>query len=658
MKTRQARNLLDKEPAPEEPNLWLSRQTATLVPLRREVKDEAIEGIRAFLARAAATQDKDEKVSIDDVYPFRAIAASNGVDSYFTSQNPKTALGPMAKDFAAGRSVLGNHDYGTFSYGSTTSGEVVDAEIDRPEYEASFYDDVLKRRPELATSKWLMTDGYVIRGLDLNGNKSDSIIQGMRLGGIRRISISFTVGRYTCGIDGQDMLNGWFGDPWPAGIDDPDNAELCQHFPGIDYGDDGFGYADMHGNRALEESLVYMNASPSAMLMRKAAVMAERGVLSQAERSQVESRFGMRLPAFNRRIHAVGKQTASTTSKAVGEVDMTIATGMKVRWADESETETTGVVAAIEDDGTLTVTTIVDDEIVEVSKDPSEVELVTAAAEGERLTVPTPGESEVAGHLSEAYPDGHGLTAESDSVVDLVAQHDNLHADPDQTPHVHGTVEAEAAAEADPEPEPEPEPTPEPEPEPETASSVTAAYVVASQAVVAYATRTPEAFTTADSAEIYAAERSIEQALVDLSAERSVGADVSRQHEAKDRVLSDVLGGDLTVTRLRQLMAEASDGRQAKADLIRDAVAARVGVHAETFDAKAYTDMLQTQPMAAVRSELESWQTAKRARFTPGRSVIPRDITKEGKVDKRAPARPAAEKAAPEEQPNILSPRS
>ncbi|MGV0984971.1 MAG: hypothetical protein ACOYB2_10480 [Limnohabitans sp.] len=673
MRVKREPNLLVSEPAPEEPNLWVARQTAVLLPLRRQAKDEALEGIREFLSRSTSASD-EPKVSMDEVYPFRAIAASDGVDSYFTRQNAKDSLAPMGGDFAAGRSVLGNHDYGTFSYGSTTSGKVVNAEPDAPEYEGAFYPEVLAKRPELATSKWLVTDGYVIRGLDLNGNKSDSIIQGMRYGGIRRISISFTVGRYTCGIDGQDMLSGWFGDPEPMGAwtEDP---EACMHFPGIDYGDAGFAYAEMHGNRALEESLVYMNASPSAMLMRKAAVMAERGALDKAQRSQVEARFGTRLPTFKRRIYAVagekGNESSATKSASVEEVEMTIAVGDKVRWT-EGELQIVGIVAASAEDGRLTVATLPSDdeesrqvEIMEADVelvvdapvvDDPEVEPVVAAdpdPEVERAVEPTPTADALAGHLTAAEPNGHAAAvADGATAADMTSQHDTLHEG--TCGHTHsGAAEEPPAAEAV-EParaaaveEPEPEPTPE---------TVTAAFVEASQRLAAFVARAPEAFSTADSAAVYGAERTIEQTLVDLSAERSVGGDVSRQHDARAKVLADVLGGDLTVTKLRTLMSEAEDGRQAKADLIRDTVAARVGVHGESFDAKSYAAMLQTQPMATVRSEFESWQRAKSARFTAGRSVVPREITNKGRVDKRAPARPAAEKAG-EDQPNILADR-
>lgn len=635
-------NLLDPGADHSEANLWLARGTATVMPLERSAKDEALANVEAFLARATA-DGESPKLGPDQVYPFRCIAASDGMDSYYTLQDVETSLVPMGGDFTAGRSVLGNHDYGTFSYGSTISGEVVPAQADAPEYEPAFYREVLDADPDIATSKWLITEGYVVRGLELNGNKSDSIIDGMRLGAIRRISISFTVGRYSCGICGQDMLQGWFGDPVPAGFDDPDDDAACRHFPGINY-EDGYGFARMHGNRALEESLVYMNSSPSAMLMRKAEMMAERGVLSNAERSQVESRFGVRLPSFNRRVHATPSGPKRSESK---EVEMLIAIGSKVRWTDAAgEQEGTVVATRQDDEATLTVMGEDGDvelraEDVEIVEDEGLDEAPPAESADDRAILAVPTDDELAGHLTGVHEADVGDDVASD---ELRSQHDALHADQgsdhDHDPDEAGDRSAPASKRA----------RNTARSEPTTAESVTVDLVDAAARLVAFAARSPDSFTTADSASIYGAERSVETLLVELGAERSVGTDVARQHEARQKALSEVLGGDPTVGRIRQLMQEAADGRQAKADKIRDAVAARVGVHGETFDADAYREMLQTQPVARITAELDSWQQAKRARYTPGRQVVPRDITKKGAPDKRAPARP--------DEDNLLAPRS
>lgn len=265
-------------------------------------KNERERLAEAAIARIRQIGDPDAKLTVADVYPFRAIAASDGLDSYFTKHDVARGLLPMAADFSAGRSVLGNHDYGTFSYGSTFGAEVVDAQEDAPEYEAAFYPKYAGEK-RFRTGKWLVSSGYVTRGMaDMGGQaSSDSVIRGMESGGIRRISISFIPGSYQCGIDGKDMVATFFG---PMGDED----DGCSHFPGVDYGEDGPGHALMLDSRALEKSLVYMNASPSAMLLRKAEVMASRGMLRSQDKAIVESRFGIRLPAFERRLFVPGRK--------------------------------------------------------------------------------------------------------------------------------------------------------------------------------------------------------------------------------------------------------------------------------------------------------------------------------------------------------------
>jgi plastocyanin len=727
-------NLLAEQKQPEDQNVWLARAEAVLVPMAREARDEAYEAVRAFL-RATATSGDSPKVSPEDVYPFRTIAASDGIDSYYTAQDVAKSLVPMAKDFAAGRSILGNHDYGTFSYGSTTSGRVVDAVPDAPEYEAAFYPDVLKAHPDRATKKWLQTDAYVVRGMnDMGGQaSSDSLIRGMEMGAIRRVSISFTVGGYRCGIDGQDMLAGWFGDPEPAGM--WDDKATCMHFPGIDYGKEGVGFAVMENNRALEESMVYMNSSPSAMLMRKARAMAERGVLTPVQRVIVEQKFRTVLPTFGRRVWTIAPREPS---KEVVMATRTIAVGDKVRWT-ESEKEREGTVHAIDDEGRLTITTIDDEGAirdVEVdgvdALDPEEAEeaemtgheaaagaearaaapstaadltahltgkepaghaadvpdgtalpelvslhedlhksktghehasaasaepIIEAAIEPDeaRSKQPTPANAtELQAHLTAAEPNGHGAAA-SGSGEDLKAMHDNLHSsDSPQCGHSHG-----GSSSASPEPDVQGpvELVALGELEP-TAENVTEEFVIAAQRLVSFAVRTPEAFGSRETSAIYAAERTIEQSLVDLGVERSVGADVVRQYTARDKILREVLGSDLTVETMRRLKEKEVIADEAKSELVRDTVAARVGVHGERFDAEAYGNMLRTQSMATIRSERDAWEEAKRQRFTPGRSVVPRDI-KDGKVEKRAPARPAVAsgESAAGEQSNLLADR-
>lgn len=324
---------MTKPRATDEPNLlepevsMLVRMPALILPIPKADRAALID---AAIAQARRTGDASAKIDGTTVYPFRAIAASDGLDSYFTKHDVADSLVPIAKDFSAGQSVLGNHDYGTFSMGSTFDGQVVDAEVDAPEYEAAFYrkyaDD-----PRLVTTKWAVNNGYVVRGMTDMGAQasSDSVIRGMETGAIRKISISFTVGSYVCGIDGIDMLDGYWG-AWP------DEDAGCAHFPGIEYPEaGGIGFAVMHDTRALEESLVYKNASPSAMLLRKAEVMAAAGRIGSRDVALLEERFGHRLPSFSRSLFrgaaarkeeptVAGKTTKTAAAEDPEDVDPTV----------------------------------------------------------------------------------------------------------------------------------------------------------------------------------------------------------------------------------------------------------------------------------------------------------------------------------------------
>lgn len=640
--TKRATNLLEAPTPVEEPNVWLSRAEALIVPIPKREVEQSIAAVEAFL-RGTAADDKPT-LSPNDVFPFRAIAASDGIDSYFTQQDVATSLKPMAKDFAAGRSILGNHDYGTFAYGQTTSGKVSAANVDAPEYEASFYPDVIKKNPDLATANWLVTDAYIVRGITLNGTESNSLIRGIELGSQRRISISFTVGGYVCGIDGQDMVRGWMGDPEPIGWYTGEE-DACMHLPGVEYGNLGYAYAKMMNNRALEESLVYMNSSPSAMLMRKAEAMAARGMLTPDQRAKVEVTYGVRLPTFNRKIYDLGslrtpaaapdkevvmagKSTSSRIAAAAGDL---------VRWL-VGDVERRGEVQSVDDDGTLTVTTIDDTGAPEtVSLAPEADSLVEVIADA---GASPEGDDPAA---DPAPAEGDDPAAGDDPTPESIA---DPASDPTADPAAADPV-AGADPAADP---PAADPVVEPEPTPE---SIATAFVESASALSQFAARHGDAFTSEDTAAIYVAQRSVETTLVDLSAERSVGGDVTRQYASRDRILRDVVGGDLTVERLRRLSDEAADGRAAKDALIRDTVAARVGVQAEGFDSKDYGEMLRALTMTQIRKEKDSWDEMKRFRFKGGRQVTPRGFEKDGSPAKRTPTKPVAL----DEQPNILEPR-
>ena len=173
-----------------------------------------------------------------------------------------------------------------------------------PIYEAAFYRQYAAR-PELATTQYVVGNYFLVRGVTLNGQPTDDLIKAMRMGGVRKASISFTVGKYQCGLCNRDMMQTFFG-PWP----DEDGG--CTHFPGVEYKSEGLAWAWMMDADLMETSLVYKNASPSAMLVRKAEELAVRGMFPKGEAARVEERLRaaypqLRLPAHDRTVYPVAK---------------------------------------------------------------------------------------------------------------------------------------------------------------------------------------------------------------------------------------------------------------------------------------------------------------------------------------------------------------
>lgn len=269
---------------------------------RRDVSQSVSTGVAAAVAGQLEDGDLelirsmgDGSAEPEDIYPFRMIASGDGLDFYFTRQ-ADSSMRNYVRDLKAGQSVLGSHDINTYSLGQSYDAEIIDADPTARYYEAAFYRQYADK-PDLATKRVVVGKYFLTRGVELSGQKTDDLIKSMRMGNVRKASISFTVGRYVCSIDGIDLLNSWFG-PWP------DEEEGCAHFPGVEYktdkGDKVLAHAVMEDNDLLETSLVYKNASPSAMLIRKAEDLARQGRLPTKELARLEERLQVRLPQHDK----------------------------------------------------------------------------------------------------------------------------------------------------------------------------------------------------------------------------------------------------------------------------------------------------------------------------------------------------------------------
>lgn len=265
----------------------IARAPTVLTNVGTKITDEAWQ-------RIVALMDPDQPLTREEIYPFDLVATSDGLDFYFTRMTQRS-LDNVTAQLRQGAAILAHHNMDTFPYGASYDAEQVDARGDEAWYESTFYRN-LAGNADLITKRVVVGHDYLVRGVTANGQSTDDLIKLMRGGAQRKGSISFTVGMYQCGIDGKDMLAGWFG-PWP------DTETGCAHFPGIDYGEDGVGWAWMDDVDLLEQSLVYKNATPSAQLVRKAEELARLGILSVAQAAHVEERLAVRLPRYERRVH-------------------------------------------------------------------------------------------------------------------------------------------------------------------------------------------------------------------------------------------------------------------------------------------------------------------------------------------------------------------
>lgn len=545
------------------------------VVLSRAFDDQSFEAIRSFSDGKAAFEP-------EDVYPFRLIAASDGLDSYFTVQDKDRSLIPMANDLKRGQSVLGNHAYDTFSYGSSFNGEVTSAVEDSRQYEATF-NPRFSDNEGLRARHWLVGDYYIVRNVTLNGQPTNDLIRAMELGAVRKVSISFSVGEYNCAICGRAMV------PGAGGAPRPDSDAGCLHFPGLDYGGDGLAYARMYDNALLETSMVYKNSSPSAMLLRKAETLAERGILSRAQVATVEERYGVRLPAYHREVWTPGTSIVQPEEESMAT---------KRRRGAEA------------------VPTIPEDsEFAGLAEDAAE----TPAAE---VT-----EDRHSGHSHSGLTHGgHGIDAKVDEDED--EKKDDKRESEAEAP----AVEAEAR---------EAEVEEEMVEEEVTAESLLSDLSTSLVAVLDGLAEAPEAFGDDMLTALSNMANELDAALSDIGAASPSNA-IARQYEAKARIVQDILGRALTVESIRSLKADAEIGQRVYVSEVEEAVQARVGVQGEGFDAATYRQMLlQARNFDFVKKERNSWEQDKKARFTPGRQVVPRDLRVE-KPSKTAPAEPEA----------------
>lgn len=188
--------------------------------------------------------------------------SSDVIDAYYTHMLPST-LSNFRDDAIAGVAYLPGHKHYELPFGRSVDAVLEDAT------------NPLRKR--------VVSSFYTMPGLKLNATSTDDLINGLRSGILRDVSVGFSGGQMLCDICQRDFWD-------------------CPHIPGLKYEDkEGdtvrkvlatFG---IDGAHLSEVSSVFDGATPRAEVL-KAHQMAEDGELEPDAIRILEARYRMRLP--------------------------------------------------------------------------------------------------------------------------------------------------------------------------------------------------------------------------------------------------------------------------------------------------------------------------------------------------------------------------
>jgi len=206
---------------------------------------------------------------------FWSLEASSTLIDAYSSHMTLNTLANFQADAKAGVAFLPGHKHYELPFGRSLDAQIETAmEPDRTRMVADF---------------------YTLPGLTLNSVKTDDLINGIRSGILRDVSIGFFGGESRCDLCERDI---WDWD--------------CPHVPGMKYevkSADGVmrvvlaTYA-VDGARLSEVSSVYDGATPRAEILKAEREAAEGRMKPDAVR-MFETRYRMKLPAAKRQFSGV-----------------------------------------------------------------------------------------------------------------------------------------------------------------------------------------------------------------------------------------------------------------------------------------------------------------------------------------------------------------
>jgi hypothetical protein len=211
-----------------------------------------------------------------ELFVWSATVSNSNLDSYFTRMH-ESSLRNYAEDAKVGLAYMNSHHIGGWTGPS--------------ELPLGHSFDGRYIGPSGAGPARVDETFYTFRGMAPNGTASlttDQLIENLRSGIARDISITFMPGSYRCSIDGLD---------W--------SSYECRHWPGHTYprvnakgedtGETDLAFLWVHDAHQSEASSVYDGATPGCMVT-KAKRLAQAGEIRIETIDWLEQRYRIKLP--------------------------------------------------------------------------------------------------------------------------------------------------------------------------------------------------------------------------------------------------------------------------------------------------------------------------------------------------------------------------
>jgi hypothetical protein len=201
-----------------------------------------------------------EPVVREDIFTFSGMASNDRMDAYLTRMDPATTLPNYVQDLRDGTPLMENHDVFSDPYGRSYDGELITPAESGAEITS-------------VRGYW-----YLLRGLTINGTRSDDRIRAIKAGISKDMSVGFGGNDlyYRCSSCGRDLFD-----------------YQCNHVPGLEDENGRRTFAWVVNGHLREVSTVYRGATPGAYI-DKAQERIQQGELSPENIYKLERTYQVR----------------------------------------------------------------------------------------------------------------------------------------------------------------------------------------------------------------------------------------------------------------------------------------------------------------------------------------------------------------------------